>query len=138
MGTRIFWHMGRWQWKNQILAWSTEWTQEPWCENVNIFCVDGLTGFREAIRAVYPFAGIQRCIIHQIRSSSKYVSYKHIKEFMSDLKLVYRALNEEAAFEKLLEFKEKWQTQYPLSVKLWKMIGMYYLHSLHILLRIVK
>ena len=66
-------------------------------KNVDLFCVDGLTGFREAISAVYPFAGIQRCIIHQIRSSSKYVSYKHIKEFMADLKLVYGALNEEAA-----------------------------------------
>lgn len=89
-------------------------------KNVDLFCVDGLTGFREAISAVYPFAGIQRCIIHQIRSSSKYVSYKHIKEFMSDLKLVYGALNEEAALEKLLEFKEKWQTQYPSAVKSWE------------------
>ncbi|SDM15861.1 Transposase, Mutator family [Bacillus sp. OK048] len=55
-------------------------------KTVNLFCVDGLTGFREAIQAVYPFAGIQRCIIHQIRSSTKYVSYKHIKEFVADLK----------------------------------------------------
>ena len=89
-------------------------------KNVDLFCVDGLTGFREAISAVYPFAGIQRCIIHQIRSSSKYVSYKHIKEFMADLKLVYGALNEEAALEKLLDFKEKWQTQYPSAVKSWE------------------
>ena len=89
-------------------------------KSVDLFCVDGLTGFREAISAVYPFAGIQRCIIHQIRSSSKYVSYKHIKEFMADLKLVYGALNEEAALEKLLDFKEKWQTQYPSAVKSWE------------------
>lgn len=87
---------------------------------VDLFCVDGLSCFREAINAVYPFAGIQRCIIHQIRSSSKYVSYKHIKEFMADLKLVYGALNEEAALEKLLEFKEKWQKQYPSAVKSWE------------------
>lgn len=74
-------------------------------KTVDLFCVDGLSGFREAINAVYPFAGIQRCIIHQIRSSSKYVSYKHI---------------EEAALEKLLEFKEKWQKQYPSAVKSWE------------------
>ena len=54
-------------------------------KNVDLFCVEGLSGFREAINAVYPFAGIQRCIIHQIRSSCKYVSYKHIKEFTADL-----------------------------------------------------
>ena len=89
-------------------------------KNVDLFCVDGLSGFREAINAVYPFAGIQRCIIHQIRSSCKYVSYKHIKEFTADLKLVYGALNEETALEKLLEFKEKWQNQYPSAVKSWE------------------
>lgn len=83
-------------------------------KNVDLFCGDGLSSFREAIEAVYPFAGIQRCIIHQIRSSSKYVSYKHIKEFTTDLKLVYGALNEEAAMKKLLEFKEKWQDHIPL------------------------
>ena len=89
-------------------------------KNVDLFCVDGLPGFREAINAVYPFAGIQRCIIHQIRSSSRFVSYKHIKEFTADLKLVYGALNEEAAMEKLIEFKEKWQSQYPSAVKSWE------------------
>ena len=89
-------------------------------KNVDLFCVDGLSGFREAINAVYPFAGIQRCIIHQIRSSSRFVSYKHIKEFTADLKLVYGALNEEAAMEKLIEFKEKWQSQYPSAVKSWE------------------
>lgn len=89
-------------------------------KNVDLFCVDGLSGFREAINAVYPFAGIQRCIIHQIRSSCKYVSYKHIKEFTADLKLIYGALNEEAAMEKLLDFKEKWESQYPSAVKSWE------------------
>lgn len=87
---------------------------------VDLFCVDGLSGFREAIGAVYPYAGIQRCIIHQIRSSCKYVSYKHIKEFTADLKLVYGALNEEAALEKLVEFKEKWKKDYPSAVKSWE------------------
>lgn len=89
-------------------------------KNVDLFCVDGLSGFREAINAVYPFAGIQRCIIHQIRASSKYVSYKHIKEFIADLKMVYGALNEEAAYGKLLEFKEKWQATYPSAIRSWE------------------
>lgn len=89
-------------------------------KTVNLFCVDGLTGFREAIQAVYPFAGIQRCIIHQIRSSTKYVSYKHIKEFVADLKLIYTSINEETAMERLIEFKEKWGKEYPSAVRSWE------------------
>lgn len=89
-------------------------------KTVNLFCVDGLTGFREAIQAVYPFAGIQRCIIHQIRSSTKYVSYKHIKEFVADLKLIYTSINEESGMERLIEFKEKWGKEYPTAVKSWE------------------
>lgn len=89
-------------------------------KTVNLFCVDGLSGFREAIQAVYPFAGIQRCIIHQIRSSTKYVSYKHIKEFVADLKLIYTSINEETAMERLIEFKEKWGKDYPSAIKSWE------------------
>ena len=89
-------------------------------KTVNLFCVDGLTGFREAIQAVYPFAGIQRCIIHQIRSSTKYVSYKHIKEFVADLKLIYTSINEETAMERLIEFKEKWGREYPTAIRSWE------------------
>ncbi|MEC1773579.1 IS256 family transposase [Schinkia azotoformans] len=92
-------------------------------KTVNLFCVDGLTGFREAIQAVYPFADIQRCIIHQIRSSTKYVSYKHIKEFVADLKLIYTSINEEMAVERLIEFKEKWDKDYPSAVKSWEENG---------------
>lgn len=88
--------------------------------DVYLFCVDGLNGFREAIGAVYPKAHIQRCIIHQIRSSTKYVSYKHIKELMVDLKLVYQAATEEEAFNHLREFKDKWEKQYPSCVKSWE------------------
>ncbi|MFS0820419.1 IS256 family transposase [Bacillus sp. 1P02SD] len=89
-------------------------------KTVNLFCVDGLTGFREAIQAVYPFASIQRCIIHQIRSSTKYVSYKHLKEFVADLKLIYTSINEESGMERLIEFKEKWGKEYPSAVKSWE------------------
>lgn len=70
-------------------------------KEVSLFCVDGLTGFREAIAAVYPKARIQRCIIHQIRNSTRFVSYKHIKEFMKDLKMVYQANTEEQALNQL-------------------------------------
>ncbi len=61
--------------------------------NVLVFCVDGLNGFKEAIGAVYPFAKIQRCIIHQLRSSMKYIPYKDKKAFAKDLKAVYGAVN---------------------------------------------
>lgn len=88
--------------------------------DVYLFCVDGLTGFREAIGAAYPKAQIQRCIIHQIRSSTRYVSYKHIKELMADLKLVYQAVTEEEALNHLIEFKEKWGKEYPSCVKSWE------------------
>ena len=87
---------------------------------VSLFCVDGLTGFKEAIEAVYPTARVQRCIIHQIRNSTKFVSYKHIKEFMKDLKLVYQANTEEMALNQLSVFKEKWNKHYPSAVKSWE------------------
>ena len=74
--------------------------------DVYLFCVDGLAGFREAIEAVYPSAGIQRCIIHQIRYSTRFVSYKDIKELMADLKLVYTAVTEDEALNNLMSFKE--------------------------------
>ena len=88
--------------------------------DVYLFCVDGLNGFPEAISAVYPKAQIQRCIIHQIRSSTRYVSYKDIKALMADLKLVYQAVTEEEALENLSHFKEKWGKAYPSCVKSWE------------------
>ena len=77
-------------------------------KDVFLFCVDGLTGFRQAIEAAFPNAQIQRCIIHQIRSSTRFVSYKHIKELMVDLKKVYQAISEEEAMNNLILFKDKW------------------------------
>ena len=88
--------------------------------DVYLFCVDGLVGFREAIEAVYPSAGIQRCIIHQIRYSTRFVSYKDIKELMADLKLVYTAVTEDEALNNLVRFKEKWSKSYPSCVKTWE------------------
>jgi putative transposase len=88
--------------------------------DVYLFCVDGLKGFQEAISAAYPKAQIQRCIIHQIRYSTRFVGYKDIKQLMADLKLVYRAVTEEEALENLMVFKEKWGKKYPSCVKTWE------------------
>ena len=89
-------------------------------KDIYLFCVDGLNGFREAIGAAYPNAGIQRCIIHQIRSSTRYVSWKDIKALMADLKPVYQAVTEDEAFDRLAAFKENWGEQYPACVKSWE------------------
>lgn len=89
-------------------------------KDVLIFCVDGLNGFKEAIGAVYPFAKIQRCIVHQLRWSMRYIPYKDKKEFASDLKAVYSAANEDAALDNLLYAKEKWGIKYPNAIKSWE------------------
>ena len=82
-------------------------------EDILITCVDGLTGFSTAIQAVYPKTEVQHCIIHQIRSSTKFVSYKDIKALMTDLKNVYAAADEEIALYELEQFGEKWNEKYP-------------------------
>jgi len=89
-------------------------------KDVLIFCVDGLTGLKEAINATYPKAEVQRCIIHQLRNSFKYVSYKNVKEFSKDFKEVYQAINEDVALEKLYELKEKWGKEYPFAIRSWE------------------
>lgn len=89
-------------------------------EDVLIFCVDGLNGFKEAIGATFPFAKIQRCIIHQIRSSMKYIPYKDRKPFIADLKTVYTAVNEETALDNLMILKDKWSNKYPTAIKSWE------------------
>jgi putative transposase len=89
-------------------------------QNVLVFCVDGLNGFKEAISAVYPFAKIQRCIIHQLRASMKYIPYKDRKAFAKDLKAVYGAVNEDDASKNLISAKEKWSDKYPNAIKSWE------------------
>lgn len=88
-------------------------------EDILIACVDGLNGFPQAIEAVYPKTEIQQCIIHQIRNSTKFVSYKDIKKLMADLKLVYVAPTEETALNELELFKDKWDSKYPKIYKSW-------------------
>jgi transposase-like protein len=89
-------------------------------EDILIACVDGLTGFANAIEAVYPQTQIQQCIIHQIRSSTQFVSYKDIKALIADLKLVYKASTEENALLNLESFDEKWGKKYPKIAISWK------------------
>jgi len=89
-------------------------------QDILIASVDGLSGFVEAINVAFPKTEVQRCIIHQIRSSTRYVSYKDIKQFTTDLKPVYKAPTEEAALYALDEFEAKWGSKYPLAVKSWR------------------
>lgn len=88
--------------------------------DILIASVDGLTGFVEAINTAFPKTEVQRCIIHQIRSSSRYVSYKDIRQFTADLKPIYKAPTEEIALVALDEFEAKWGKKYPLGVKSWR------------------
>jgi transposase-like protein len=88
--------------------------------DVLFFCVDGLSGFKEAINSVYPRAQVQRCIIHMLRNSFKYVSYKDIKKFASDFKAVYKAPNEELALSELEMLKDKWGKKYPYAINNWE------------------
>ena len=85
-----------------------------------IVSVDGLTGFPDAIEAVYPKAEIQKCIIHQIRNTTRFVSYKDIKPLMADLKRVYAAVDEPAALAELERFEELWGKKYPKTVQSWR------------------
>ena len=85
-------------------------------KDVLFFCVDGLPGFKEAIQAVYPQAEIQRCVIHMLRNSFKYVNYNDLKKFSSDFKAVYNAPNETAALSELENIKEKWGKKYPYAI----------------------
>lgn len=89
-------------------------------QDILMACVDGLAGFNEAIHAVFPHTDIQRCIIHQIRSSSKFVVTKDVKAFMKDLKKIYRANTQDEAWDHLCEFETAWGGKYPASVKSWK------------------
>jgi len=89
-------------------------------EDIFIACVDGLQGFKEAIQSVFPQVIVQRCVIHQIRNSLKYVVWKERKAFASDLKAIYRAPTREAAETALLRLDETWGEKYPIPVRSWQ------------------
>lgn len=89
-------------------------------KDILIASVDGLTGFSEAIHSVFPLTDIQRCIIHQIRYTLTYVSYKDKKDFSKDLKKIYTSPTEEAGYSALQELKEIWDKKYPYALKSWE------------------
>jgi transposase-like protein len=89
-------------------------------EDIMIVCKDDLTAFSEAINAVFPQTEVQLCVIHQIRNSFKYVSYKERKSLMAELKQAYQAFTLEEAELNFIEFKDKWQKKYPLVIKSWE------------------
>jgi putative transposase len=89
-------------------------------DDILIACVDGLAGFTNAIEAVYTKTEIQQCIIHQIRNTTKFVSYKEIKPLMADLKRVYAAIDEQTALQELDRFNEIWGLKYPKIAVSWR------------------
>jgi len=88
-------------------------------DDVLVCCVDGLKGFPEAIEAVYPHTWIQTCIVHQIRASTRYVSYRERKHVAQDLKKIYTAIDRDDAERELEAFAEKWDHRYPMISASW-------------------
>jgi len=89
-------------------------------QDILIACVDGLKGFPEAIGSVFPKAQVQLCVVHQIRNSLRFVASKYQKEFIADMKLIYRAPSLDAAEVALTKLEEKWDARYPSAVKSWR------------------
>ncbi|MCT7604758.1 IS256 family transposase [Aliarcobacter butzleri] len=89
-------------------------------QDILIASVDGLKGFPEAIKAIFPNTEVQLCIVHQVRNSIRYVASKNQKEFMKDLKLIYQAISKEAAEEALIQLEEKWGKKYPIVIQSWR------------------
>lgn len=87
---------------------------------IYVACVDGLKGFTEAINSVYPKTIVQLCIVHMIRNSLKYVSYKDKKELCTDFKKIYTSINEEEAEKSLDSLGEKWNSKYPVVEGIWR------------------
>lgn len=88
--------------------------------DIFVACVDGLKGFSDAIKAVFPQTLVQRCVIHQIRASLNYVSWKDRKAFVADLKRIYRAATREEAEMQLETLAQNWGTKYPMAVRSWQ------------------
>lgn len=89
-------------------------------QDILIMCSDGLTGIKQAIETAYPNTIQQRCIVHMIRNSVKFVYYKDMKPFCNDLKTIYTSKNEKEGYEQLQKVKEKWQNKYPTSLRNWE------------------
>lgn len=115
--------LGIWVWENESAKyWLSVLTEirNRGVKDIYIASIDGLTGFKDAIKSIYPNTEIQRCIIHQIRNSTKYIPYKHKKEFCKDLKEVYSASTLESAVSSLNELDKKWSNLYPIAINSWR------------------
>ena len=115
--------LGMWVGENESAKyWATVLSSlRNWGVNdISIASPDHLTGFSNAVNAVFPQTDIQNCIIHQLRNSSKYVSYKDLKQLMADLKAVYAASDEQAALSALDAFEEAWGKKYPRIATSWR------------------
>ena len=88
-------------------------------KDVLVICADGLSGIKEAVNAAFPQTELQRCIVHQVRNTLKYVGAKNKKEFANDLKTIYHAPSEDAALKQLERVTEKWEKDYPNAMKSW-------------------
>jgi putative transposase len=88
-------------------------------KDILILCADGLTGIKESISVAYPNTEYQRCIVHQVRNTLKYVADKDKKEFATDLKTIYHAPSEESGHERMMRITDKWQDRYPNAMKSW-------------------
>lgn len=89
-------------------------------QQILIICCDNLTGISEAIKAVFPSTDIQKCVVHQVRNSTKFVRYDHLKEFCGDMKKIYSAPNLDVALEQLNEFENKWNSKYSYAISSWR------------------
>lgn len=89
-------------------------------KDIMVLCADGLTGMKEAVAAAFPNTEYQRCLVHQVRNTLKYVASKDMKAFANDLKTIYHAPNAESGYEQLLEVKAKWEDHYPNAMKSWE------------------
>lgn len=89
-------------------------------QDILIMCSDNLTGIKQAIETAYPNTVQQRCIVHMIRNSVKFVSYKDLKSFCNDLKTIYTSKNEKEGYEQLQKVKEKWKDKYSSAFKTWE------------------
>ena len=88
-------------------------------KDIFVICADGLTGMKEAVNTAFPLTELQRCIVHQVRNTLKYVGEKNKKEFANDLKTIYQAVSEEEALKQLKRVSEKWEKDYPNAMKSW-------------------
>lgn len=88
-------------------------------KDIMVLCADGLTGMKEAVSTAFPDTEYQRCIVHQVRNTLKYVASKDMKPFAADLKTIYHAPTADSGYERMLEVTEKWESHYPNAMKSW-------------------